>query len=357
MTSVSRNALFAGVAAGAMSLAAGQAVAGGFINQSQSSVFNGMAYAGYAAPGSSSLATMFLNPATMAWVNQITVDSNYSLVMPFTKITGVGGVSPVPGAFVPAFGAGRSGDISQDAVVPATYVAVPISRRVVMGVSINAPFGNTTKPNVPWVGQLNSMTTQVRTINITPQIAFRVTDNFAIGFGLQLQRFDATFLTAVQPFPTPNPRVAGFKGDGFSAGVTLGVAFTPWAGTHIGVGYRSRIDQDVEGRYVVSPGLGALSALNATAIRGTLRLPDRLNLSIRQNVTANFDLLASAEWQGWGRIGTTRLNGPTVALAPPALQALPLEYKDGWYFALGGEYKFDPKLTLRAGIAYELAPV
>ena len=356
MQKMLRNALFAGVAGGAVLVAVSQAQAGGFINQSQSSVFNGMAYAGYAAPGSSSLATMFLNPATMAWVNQITIDSNYSLVMPVTKINGLGGVSPAPGVFVPAFGAGTSGDQAQDAVVPATYAAIPISRSVVMGVSINAPYGNATKPGMPWVGQLNSMTTKVRSINITPQIAFRITDNFSIGFGLQLQRMDAKFLSALQPFPNPTPLAAGFKGSGFSAGVTAGIAFTPWAGTHIGIGYRSRIDQDLEGHYIASPG-SPLFPLNASSIRGTLKLPDRLNISLRQNVTAKLDVLASAEWQGWGRIGTARLTGPLVLLAPIGLRSIPLEYKDGWFFALGGEYKFDPKLTLRAGVAYELAPI
>lgn len=351
------SALKAGAAFGALALASGSALAGGFINQSQSTVFNGMAYAGYAAPGSSSLATMFLNPATMAYFNQITIDSNYSLVVPVTKITGVGGISPAPGVFVPAFGAGGSGDISQDALVPATYVVVPVSSRAFFGISLNAPYGNTTKPDSPWVGQLNSMTTKARTITVTPQMAYKINDMFSVGLGLQIQKFEASFLSAVQPFPTPNPLVAGFSGSGISFGFTAGVAFTPWAGTQIGIGYRSRINQEIEGHYTISPGLGALSALQGSALRGTVKLPDRLNLSVRQTVTPDLDVLASVEWQGWGRIGSSALSGPLVPFAPAALQTIPFNYENGWFFALGGEYKYNKALTLRAGVAYELAPV
>lgn len=342
-------------AAGAVAIA-GPATAGGFFNQSQSAVFNGMAYAGYAAPGSSSLATMFLNPATMTTVNRLTIDSNYSLVIPNTRITGAGGVAPAPGVFVPAFGTGSSGDISQDALVPATYVVYPFSDRLFFGLSLNAPYGNVTKPAQPWVGQLNSMTTKAKTITITPQFAYKFSEMFSIGFGLQIQNFKAKFITATQPFPVANPTYAGLEGDGWSFGVTAGITITPWAGTQIGLGYRSRIDQDLEGHFTIS-GPAPLVPLNNSRIRGTLKLPDRVNLSVRQTINPQLDLLASIEWQGWGRIGTARLSGPLVAFAPPSLQSIPFEYKDGWFFAFGGEYKYNSNLTLRAGVAYELAPI
>ncbi len=34
-----------------------------------------------------------------------------------------------------------------------------------------------------------------------------------------------------------------------------------------------------------------------------------------------------------------------------------LQWEDGWFFALGGEYDVNQKLTLRAGGAYEISPI
>ena len=36
---------------------------------------------------------------------------------------------------------------------------------------------------------------------------------------------------------------------------------------------------------------------------------------------------------------------------------IPFQYKDGWFFSLGAEYQWDPKIALRAGIAYEKSPI
>ncbi len=41
---------------------------------------------------------------------------------------------------------------------------------------------------------------------------------------------------------------------------------------------------------------------------------------------------------------------------PPPV-TIPFQYKDGWFFALGGEYQWSDRLTLRAGAAYEISPI
>ena len=128
--------------------------------------------------------------------------------------------------------------------------------------------------------------------------------------------------------------------------MTAGLTYTPVKGTQIGLGWRSFVDQNVEGTTQFGPAI-------VTNSKGKLHLPNRVNLSLRQTVSEKLDILASVEWQNWGRIGHARLNNPANA----ALAVLPFGYKDGWMFALGAEYKARPNLTLRAGIAYEISPV
>jgi long-chain fatty acid transport protein len=327
-------ALLTGAAALAL-CAAQSAQASGFVNQSQSTVYNGSAYAGYAAPGGSSPSAMFLNPVIITQFRAFTTENNFSYVAPNTKISGVG-----------LAGGADSGDIGRNALVPASYAVLPLNSQWFLGVAFNAPFGLATKPDIPWGGQMNSLTTKARTYNLTPSLAYAFSDTLSLGLGVQMQRMDVRFLAAAAP--VPGAPAAGIEGDGWGFGVTAGLTWKPLAGTSIGVGYRSRIDQKLEGEYV-----GALAPFGA--ISGTLKLPDRLNVSLRQSISRDFDLLASAEWQGWGRIGTAILRGPGVPFAP--LQALAFEYDDGWFFALGGEYRWSSALTLRGGLAYEISPI
>ncbi len=336
--------------------------AGGFINQSQSTVFNGMAYAGFGAMGGGP-SSMFINPATMTQFGAFTTDTNLFGIFPVSKITGTGGVAPGGGAFIPAFGAAGnipSGDIAQDAFSTASYYIVPLSRSVVIGLSVNSPFGFTTSPNTPWGGQLNSETTKLRTYTFTPSIAYKFSEALSFGFGIQGQYADARLVSNIAPPPGGTPgTLAGIKGHGTGFGITAGVTWQPWAGTSFGLGYRSRIDQEINGRFIgfgATPFAPVIAAFGDRA-EGTIRMPDRVNLSVRHAVSQQWDVLASVEWQGWSRIGTSLIDAPALANPAFPLRTLPFEYKDGWYFATGAEYKYNERLTLRGGVAYEISPV
>lgn len=315
---------------------AGGALAGGFINSSQSTVFNGMAYAGFAAPGSSSPATMFMNPATLTSFKRFTIDSNYTFGVPVTKINGTFNAAPM-NTFSPS-----SGDVGMDYFVPATYIVYPMNDRLVFGLSANTTYGNTTKPGAFWQGSFLAATSKLRITTITPSVAYKINEMFSVGLGLQVQYASARQYA----YPGGPALSAGIlKADGWGVGFTAGVTFTPTKTTQIGLGWRSLIDQNLEGTTTF------FGAQDPNA-KGKINLPNRVNLSLRQTFSPKFDLLASIEWQNWGRIGNSRLN--TVF---PALTVLPFGYSDGWFFSLGGEYKYNDKLTLRAGIGYEISPV
>lgn len=336
MKGIMRAALAASV-----SVLAANAYAGGFINSSQSTVFNGMAYAGAAAPGSSSGATLFYNPATMTSFRGFTMDSNYTFGLPSSRATGSFN-NPGLNAALPG-----SGKYDKNYFVPATYLIYQINERLWAGLSINSTYGNQTKSDGLWRGSLLASTTKLRIITATPSVAYKINDMFSIGAGVQIQYTSARQMVnfpAGLGLPTPGAGIE--KADGWGVGFTLGATFTPWKGTDIGLGWRSFVDQEVEGNTRFGP-------FTSTTSKGKLNLPNRVNLSLRQAINEKLDILASVEWQNWGRIGHTRLNNPANA----ALAVLPFGYKDGWFFSLGAEYKATDKLTLRAGVGYEISPV
>jgi long-chain fatty acid transport protein len=342
MNSVLKSALAASAGLAFAGSFAAPAFAGGFINSSQSTVFNGMAYAGAAAPGSSSAATMFMNPATMTGFNRLTLDNNHTFGIPTTKITGAyTGASPLN----PLLNARPlSGDLGMDYYSPASYVIYPFSEKIFLGVSLNGTYGSTTKADPLSRTSFLAATTKLRIITLTPSIAYKFDDMWSFGVGLQIQHASAR---QVVPLPPAGAAGAGItQADGWGFGFTAGLTFTPTKTTQIGLGWRSLVEQSIEGTTV----LGGGSSSNS---KGTLNLPNRLNLSLRQTLHTQFDLLASVEWQNWGRLGHAALSNP----APGFPAVLPFGYSDGWFFSLGGEYRYNDKLTLRAGIGYEVSPV
>jgi long-chain fatty acid transport protein len=322
----------------ALGVMIGGASASGIINSSQSTVFNGMAYAGAAAPGSSSAATMFMNPATMTSFSRLTIDSNYTFGVPTTKINGGFNAGPAL-----AFSR-NSGDIGVDYFSPATYIVYPVNDRLVVGVSVNGTYGNSTKPDAFWQGSFLAATSKLRIITVTPSVAYKINDMFSVGVGLQIQ-----YASARQYANPAGPAVrAGIlDADGWGVGFTAGVTFTPTKTTQIGLGWRSFVDHKVSG----TAQFGGAIDNNAS---GTLNLPNRVNLSLRQTLSQKFDLLASVEWQNLARLGNARLN---TVIPQLAAAGIPFGYSDGWFFSLGGEYRYNDALTLRAGIGYEISGV
>lgn len=296
--------------------------AGGFALREQSAYGQGMSFAGVAAGGS--LSTMFWNPATLAAVMGFEAEAVGTLVMPRSEVDVFG---PVPSS---------EDDIAQDAFVPAGYAAYRINDRLVLGIGVNAPYGLATKYDPDSLLRAAGVagTSKIFSTNVNPAVSYQVNDWLAVALGAQIQ-YAKVRLTNVGPFE--------LEGDDIAAGLTAGVLVTPWAGTEIGLGYRSRINHELEGEMT-----GPVS-LDVTA--DGLDLPDVVTLGIRQRITDNFRLTAGVEWANWSRFQEVPVSGGLLPFP------LPFHYDDSWFFALGGEFDVNDQLTLRAGVGYELSPI
>ena len=105
---------------------------------------------------------------------------------------------------------------------------------------------------------------------------------------------------------------------------------------------------------------GTLSAFDANLrpidLKGTasIELPRTISFGVRQELTDDFTLLGEFEWANWSEFDAIRVNVP--ALAPNDDIGEITDYKDSFFFAVGGEYQWNNELTLRAGVAYDETP-
>jgi long-chain fatty acid transport protein len=332
----------------ALAVGTTQALAGGLAIREQSAWGQGASYAGVAAGGS--VSSMFWNPATTTQDGKFALEDSISTIFPETTQAGTNNLAAVlkindgiPNSSVPA-------------VTAAGYTAMRLNDRLWLGFSLNSPFGLSVGfQNPNWAGAFYGESSTLKTYNASPSVAYKVTEWLSVGAGFQAQYAQANLMTATGVAAVGSLNLAQLTGDGWGFGYTAGVTLTPTAWTKIGLGYRSAIDQSINGSFTTN-GSGGTPGPIAT----TLKLPDSVNLGIRQGLTPGLTLLGTAEWTNWRRIGTsfvTQGNG-APALAPSgAPVTIPFQWKDAWFYSVGLEYVAAPNWTVRGGVGFEQSPI
>jgi long-chain fatty acid transport protein len=336
MSRLSRPLTLAAVSLAALVAAQGGAQAGGFAVREQSATAQGLSFAG-AASGSGYLSSMFWNPAVITMMPGWQTDASLSLIVPRVDI------NPLPS--VPTFALGGSGDIGQDALVAASYNSYQINDMLWVGLSATSPYGLVTDPRENWSGQVYSRSSRVFSVNVNPVLGVKLNDWFSVAVGPSLQYFDIKLKRAAGVAPGA-PSVI-LDGDDIGFGFTAGVTITPFAGTTIGLGYRSRIEHGLEGTVSI-PGPTGIIPISAD-----LSTPDQLTIGISHAFTPALTVHAGFEWTNWSILETPLVTGPGGVVVTD----LPLNYDDGYFYSLGFDYKLNDQLTLRAGLAYEESPI
>ncbi len=340
------------VLTGAMAASA-PALAGGFYLQEQSPVEIGRALSGGAAAGDDP-STIYFNPAAMTQLQGVQLSAGASALMASAHQTNRGTYRSVPGLPVRVPVTGNDGGNPFDSVipVPSFYASAQISDRLWLGLGVNAPFGLKLEYDDGFFGRYDSIYTDLKTYNIQPSAAYKLTDNLSIGGGVDVQYVKATLTNAL---PQLSPLIAtdGFarlKGDDWTVGWNAGVFYTS-GDTNFGVHYRSGINHKLAGTQTISGLVGPIAAgngsLDATA---PLDLPDIVTVSMMHRLTPNVRAMITGKWYNWSKfkgIAVTSASGTTNK---------ELDYKDSYSVSVGGEYDVSPALTLRAGTMFDRSP-
>jgi long-chain fatty acid transport protein len=324
----------------ASTVVASDASTGAFAVHEQSVSGQGASYAGVAAGGT--LSSMFWNPATITQQSGKSMENGFSGIISKTSQGGVGGGGALTAS---------ASNTAKNALVPSGYSSWQLSDRFWVGLGTNGAYGVAAEFPKTWAGAAYAQDSQMKSYNVNPVAAMKVTDWLSVGLGLQIQYMDIRFEN-FQGAAVSNLRL---EGTGWGFGFTAGATFTPFRGTQIGIGYRSAIDQDLKGDMTNGIGLASNGAIKAT-----VKLPDIVTLGLRQRVGERTTLMAGVEWTNWSRIGgvaVTQANG-AAALGPTgAAIMLPFNYRDSFMYSFGVEYALRDDLTLRAGFAYETTPI
>jgi len=337
------------------------AEAGGFAIREQSSSFLGMAFAGAAA--GNDLSSGYWNPAAFGTAAPgITTESHYAAIFAKTELSGTvvntGGNALLDPVANSLNGLPNSTEIDPPAVLAASYGAHRINEKLVLGVSLNSPFGLSTEPDDFYSGSNHGQSSALLTFNATPTLSYEVTRGVHVAAGVQLQYADLAFKFAgFQPGTGASTGNAEIDvTDEIGVGFTAGILVQPARGTSIGVGFRSMIKHNFEGEL----GIPGRAAVPVTA---DFETPEILTVSLSQAINQSLRVHATYEWTNWSRFDSITVGGSSSAdvagLIAGSPNDLTLEgpWEDGHFFAGGAEYDLNRQLTLRGGVAWERSPI
>lgn len=298
----------------------GAASAGAFQLMEQNASGLGNAYAGSAAVADNA-STVFFNPAGMAQLG-----SGIQLSV------GVAGVGPSY-EYRDNSGVKSGGDAGGWAAVPNAYVSGQVTKDLFLGLGISAPFGLATEYDAGWVGAAQAIKSEIKTININPSLAYRVSDKVSLGFGLNYQTIDGELTkTGVT-----------LKADDAAWGWNAGALFSLSPAMRVGISYRSAIKYTLEG------------TLNgALPVKADVKLPDTFILSVWQQVSDRWEAMGDLSYTRWNSLQSLdvlRSSNSTL------LSSESFKYQNAWRFAWGAGYKATDKAKLKFGIAFDRTPV
>lgn len=335
-------------AAAAMAGFASSAAAGGFAIGTQSGSGTGNAFSGGAAVAEDASVAWY-NPAAMAALPSGThVAGALHALRPSFKFqnTGSTGVFAVPGT-------GEGGDGGDWALVPNAFFTMDINPQWRFGLALNAPFGLKTDYDAGWRGQLTALKSEIKSVNINPSIAYKISNTVSIGGGVSVQKLDAELSSFSGLAALGNVRL---DADDVGYGANLGLLVQASPATRFGVTYRSSIKYELEGTAAFSGPAGA--AFNGS-IRADVRVPESVSFSMFSVVNPRWEVMADITWTRWSRLQQLNVIRTSASAGGPAgstLSSLAFRWDDTWRFGIGANYKANQQTKLRFGFAYDETP-
>jgi long-chain fatty acid transport protein len=261
---------------------------------------------------------------------------------PGTTVTAAG--SAVPGS------GSNGGDAGSVAVGGAFFYARPIGDRWGFGVAVNSVSGAVLEYEQPddFVGRYWAQKSSLLTISVTPSVAYKVSENFAVAFSLPV-----TMGVLELDVALPAPTAAGVEGlaeieKGKDVAVTGSVSFL-WDVTErsrLGLTYLGESEFDFDGDLKLTlPGGG--STPGDVDIQIEFTLPQTIRMGGSLDVGSRTTLLASVAWEEWSALGALPVTTPAGS------GTLSYDWEDTWRYALGARIRGEGKWTWYTGISLD----
>lgn len=267
-------------------------------------------------------------------------------LLPPQPVGGPDGKNPIPKALVPSFA-----------------LAVPITRKLSLGLSTAAPFNAITSYKGGSFVRYDAQKSRFLNINLQGTAAYQVTRWLNVGAGATVDYFDATLSQRapdlIAPFPDGKIEVQGAD---TKFGWVAGAQLRPTRRISVGASYRSAIDHSLHGQLYITGFQGPFSAVTSEQSATTrFGLPWIATVGGRWTVIRPLTLNAQVQRFGWSRFKTVTVDlqgsGQLLpGLLLPKSIVLQQQYKDTTNVAVGADLRVNRRLSVRGGVQWDPTP-
>ncbi|ALS33957.1 long-chain fatty acid transport protein [Pseudoalteromonas translucida KMM 520] len=309
----------------------------------------GRAYAGEASIADDA-SVVARNPALMSLFKEKQISVAGIAVLPDVSLKGTDTNNGMDPSVL------NNDSIAPNAIVPAGYFTMPVNDKVSVGFGAFSNFGLATEFNGDYAAGQIAGETEIVTVNLNASVAYKVTEQFSFGIGLNYIYADATIIRKFGASPTPIPAstdAVHLEGDDTGLGLNLGLMYQLDENSRFGFNYRSETDITFEGTFS-SELPAALGGTEGASIPGSVEitLPAIAEFSGSHQLDEKLGLHYSVMWTGWSSFD--KLEADIGAPIPAFTKEE--NYSDSMRYAIGSDYQYSENLLLRAGVAFDESP-
>ncbi|MGR4989322.1 outer membrane protein transport protein [Vibrio rotiferianus] len=251
-------------------------------------------------------------------------------------------------------------DVAPLQIVPAGYYISPINDQWAWGIGMFTTYGVATDyPNDISAGDMAG-DTSLLSVNINPNIAYRINESFSIGGGINLVYAHAKLTRhkgALAPLfgsgSKTSDNLIGMEGDTIAWGWNIGGLYELDENNRFGFGYRSKVDLDFDEGEFSSYDSGIASAPKVDG-RLQISLPSIIELSAFHQLTDEWAIHYGWQQTDWSTFEELKATSSQCndGVAGQCFYK-PEKYEDNNRYSFGATYTLNPEWTLRAGLAFD----
>ncbi|WP_104402106.1 outer membrane protein transport protein [Vibrio penaeicida] len=253
-----------------------------------------------------------------------------------------------------------SKDVAPMQFVPASYYISPIDDKWAWGVGLFTTYGvGTDYPDTIAAGDMSG-NTSLASVNLNPNIAYRVNDNFSVGAGVNLVYAIAELdrhKGSLYPFigGSASDKLISMEGTTFAFGWNIGALYEVNENHRFGFGYRSSVKLDFDDGKFTDHGGTRVSDSSKNPVKGQLKieLPDIVEVSGFHQLDSQWAVHYSWQRTMWNKFKELRATSPDCDLNDGICFLKEEDYSDNNRYSTGATYTMNSDWTLRAGLAFD----
>ncbi len=241
------------------------------------------------------------------------------------------------------------------------YGATQISDKLVAGIGITSPFGNSLKWGNEWQGRYLIQDIALQAIFVSPTLSYRLTDKLSIGAGF-VMAFGGVDLNKGINLTPFNPALpdgqVNIKGNTTSYGYTAGLFYQVSDKLSAGLSYRSKVlleMEDGDAKFTVPEAVSTYFPED-NKFSAELPLPSNLTLGLGWQANDKWFFALDLQYVGWSAYESLDFDfkvEPIIQLDSKNKR----NFDNTMIYRLGVSYTPSSSVVLRTGIYFDETPI